>query len=197
MIAALRGRVADGESGGAVIDVGGVGYAVFCSARTLDALPAVGEPAALLVETHVREDRIHLYGFANAAERDWFRLLAKVQGAGPRMALAVLSALPPDALAAAIAAQDRGALRQVSGVGAKLAGRILAELRDKGGPIAAAPAANRPASAGGEASVAGEAISALINLGYGRGEAHAAIARAGDGDLESRIRRGLRELAAS
>ena len=199
MIASLSGRVAGSEADSTVIDVGGVGYLVQCSARTLAALPAPGEPAALLVETHVRDDGIYLYGFASAAERAWFRLLVKVQGVGARMALGVLSAFAPDDLDSAIAAGDRAALRRVSGVGPKVAARILSELKDKGAAIAPAAAASRRGAAA--AGAADEAVSALVNLGYARGEAHAAVARAAagkaDGDLAGLVRGGLRELAAN
>lgn len=202
MIAALKGRVAGSDGEGAVIDVGGVGYLVQCSARTRAALPAEGEAAELFVETHMRDDGILLYGFADRAERAWFRLLVKVQGVGARMALGVLSALGPDGLAAAIAAEDRAALRRASGVGPKAAGRILAELKDKGAGIDAPPPAAPPPRGDGEgggATVA-EAVSALVNLGYGRGEAHAAAARAAaragaDAGLAEVIRGGLAELA--
>ena len=201
MIASLSGRVAAAEPEAAVIDVGGVGYLVQCSSRTLSALPAPGEPAALLVETHVREDRIDLYGFASAAERARFRLLVKVQGVGARMALGVLSAFAPDELDAAVAAGDRAALRRAPGVGPKVAARILSELKDKGGPVAPAAAAQRGAPASAAERTAGEAVSALVNLGYARAEAHAAVARAAagsaDGDLAGLVRRGLRELAAN
>ena len=202
MIAALKGRVAGADGEGAVIDVGGVGYLVQCSARTRGALPADGEAVELFVETHMRDDGILLYGFADRAERAWFRLLVKVQGVGARMALGVLSALGPDGLAAAIAAEDRAALRQASGVGPKAAGRIVAELKDKGAGVDAPPSAAAPprgAGGGGAAAVA-EAVSALVNLGYGRGEAHAAAARAAaragaDAELAEVIRGGLAELA--
>ena len=199
MIASLSGRVAGSEADSTVIDVGGVGYLVQCSARTLAALPAPGEPAALLVETHVRDDGIYLYGFASAAERAWFRLLVKVQGVGARMALGVLSAFAPDDLDSAIAAGDRTALRRVSGVGPKVAARILSELKDKGAAIAPPAAASRRGAAAADA--ADEAVSALVNLGYARGEAHAAVARAAagkaGGDLAGLVRGGLRELAAN
>ena len=201
MIASLSGRVAAAEPEAAVIDVGGVGYLVQCSSRTLSALPAPGEPAALLVETHVREDRIDLYGFASAAERARFRLLVKVQGVGARMALGVLSAFAPDELDAAVAAGDRAALRRAPGVGPKTAARILSELKDKGGPAPPAAAAQRGAAANAAERTAGEAVSALVNLGYARGEAHAAVARvaagSADGDLAGLVRRGLRELAVN
>ena len=201
MIAWLGGRLMASDADGAVIDTGGVGYAVSCSSRTLDALPAAGEAAELFVETHVRDDAIHLYGFADRAERGWFRLLVTVQGVGARVALGILSALTPDDLAVAIAAQDREALRQVPGVGPKVAGRILSELRDKADapPFAAAdgagPWSGRAGAAPDGDEIAAEAVSALVNLGYGRGEAFAAIARAGKGDLAGRIRRGLKALS--
>lgn len=202
MIAALNGRLAAADAEGAVIDVGGVGYAVLCSARTLGAMPPIGERAELLVETHLRDDRIQLYGFIGAAERAWFRLLVKVQGVGARTALGVLSALAPAELATAIAAEDRAALRGVPGIGPKAAGRIVSELREHAETGAApgpAPAPRRGAAPDETASPAAEAVSALVNLGYTRAEAHAAVARAGAADgatLEGLIRRGLRELAA-
>lgn len=200
MIASLSGRIAAAEPDAAVIDVGGVGYLVQCSSRTLEALPAPGEPAALLVETHVREDRIDLYGFASAAERARFRLLVKVQGVGARMALGVLSAFAPDELDSAVAAGDRAALRRAPGVGPKTAARILSELKDKGGPVPSVAAAAQRGASPAERT-AGEAVSALVNLGYARGEAHAAVARAAagsaDGDLAGLVRRGLKELAAN
>lgn len=200
MIAALKGRVSGADGEGAVIDVGGVGYLVQCSARTRGALPADGEAVELFVETHMRDDGILLYGFADRAERAWFRLLVKVQGVGARMALGVLSALGPDGLAAAIAAEDRAALRQASGVGPKTAGRIVAELKDKGAGVDAPPSAAAPPRGAGGAATVAEAVSALVNLGYGRGEAHAAAARAAaragtDAELAEVIRRGLAELA--
>ncbi len=208
MIAHLRGRLesADGES--AVIDVGGVGYLVFCSARTLRGLPSAGEAAELRIETHVREDHIHLYGFVNEAERAWFSLLLTIQGVGARMALAVLSVLSPDEISSAIAAQDKAALRQVSGVGPKVAGRIVSELKDKAELSALAsvtplrPAARESDTTGETPAVTAEAVSALVNLGYGRGEAFSAVATAarelgaGD-DLPSLIRQGLKELSAA
>ncbi len=199
MIASLSGRRRAGEADSAVIDVGGIGYRVQCSTRTLEALPAPGEPTELLIETHMREDAIHLYGFADATERAWFRLLIKVQGVGARMALGILSALAPHDLATAIAAQDGAPLRRVSGIGPKVAGRIVGELKDHAGSMAQVTPLPRPAN-GGSAhdgdSVAAEAVSALINLGYGRSEAHAAVAGAGAGDLASLIRNGLKALSA-
>lgn len=182
-----------------VIDVGGVGYLVFCSTRTLATLPPAGG-ATLLIETQVREDAISLYGFSAAAERDWFRLLTTVQGVGAKVALGILSALSPDELIAAIARQDKGALTRAPGVGPKLAVRLATELRDK--------AAAMPGGGGGAvlAGIAlprghvGDALSALTNLGYRRAEAEAALARVvdergADADLDILIRGGLKALA--
>ena len=200
MIARLRGRLDAIDEGHAVIDVGGVGYLVACATRTLAALPRPGEPVDLLIETQVRDDSITLYGFPTAAERRWFRLLQTVQGVGARVALGILSVLGPDELARAVAAQDKAALARASGVGPRLAGRIASELKDRlselpgvaGGALPGAAAA----ALGGPAD---DAVSALINLGYGRGDAHAAVAKAaaalGAGaPIEALIRTGLREL---
>ena len=197
MIARLTGILCEVDEDFAVIDVGGVGYLVFCSARTLSRLPAVGESVQVEVETHVREDHIHLYGFIDAAERAWFRMLTTVQGVGARVGLAILSVLTADELVQAVAAQDKAAVARANGVGPKLAGRIVSELRDKVGGIALGVAAEiaPAANANGE-----EAISALVNLGYARGDAFNAIAKAGRqlGDaapLEALIRSGLKELS--
>src|SRR4051795_7802203 len=144
MIAKLAGLLDQIMPDGAVIDVGGVGYLVFCSTRTIGQLPAPGAAARLLVETHVREDHIHLYGFIDAVERDWFRLLTTVQGVGARLALALLSALSPDQLALAILSQDKATLARADGVGPRLAARIANELRDKVGGLAKARPAQGP-----------------------------------------------------
>ncbi len=212
MIAKLTGLVDSSGAGWAVVDVSGVGYLVHCSGRALAVLPAQGEPVSLFIETHVREDHIHLYGFPEVAERDWFRLLSTVQGVGARMALAVLSALAPADLIQAIAAQDKRALTRANGVGPKLAARIVTELKDKAGQFALGPAA---ALAGGAAANDGagggagdgapalseDAISALVNLGYQRGEAFGAVAQAtrtlgAEAALEAVIKAGLKELSA-
>ncbi len=175
MIAKLRGAVEAIEDGRCVLDVNGVGYLVFCSSRTLAALPNAGT-ATLLIETQVREDAIALYGFAASAERDWFRLLITVQGVGAKVALALLSALSADQLIAAIGTGDKAVLHKTPGVGPKLAIRIMTELRDKagvmpgGGGTAAITFAPRGA--------AGDALSALLNLGYRRAEAEGALAKA-------------------
>jgi holliday junction DNA helicase RuvA len=198
VIARLRGRLDTIGDDHAVIDVGGVGYQVVCSANTLAALPGAGEAADLHVETQLRAESITLYGFKDPAERAWFRLLQTVQGVGARVALAVLSILTPEQLARALAAQDRAALTRASGVGPRLAGRIMGELRDRlvDLPLPAAATAI-PGPPGGAAA---DAVSALINLGYGRSEAHAAIAKAAatlgeQAAVDALIRTGLQELA--
>jgi Holliday junction DNA helicase RuvA len=199
VIARLRGTLDTLGEDHAVIDVGGVGYLVACPTRTLAALPRPGEAIDLLIETQVRDDSITLYGFRSAAERSWFRLLQTVQGVGARVALAILSVLGPDELARAVAAQDRAALARASGVGPRLAGRIASELNGRltelPGPLGA-PAPGPAARFGGPAD---DAVSALVNLGYGRSEAHAAIARAAAAlgtaaPLDALIRSGLQEL---
>jgi Holliday junction DNA helicase RuvA len=205
MIAKLTGVVDSVGVDHAVIDVAGVGYLVQCSRRTLAVLPKIGASASILIETHVREDHIQLYGFLEREERDWFRLLLTVQGVGSKAALAILSVLAPDELVAAIAAGDRAALSRASGVGAKLAGRIAAELEEKvGGPAIGAPGA-RPGGGEGTAPGAAEpvtaAVSALVNLGYGQTESYGAVARAArrlgsDGGLDALIRSSLQELGA-
>jgi holliday junction DNA helicase RuvA len=195
MIGMLTGIVDQVSQDALVLDVNGVGYVVFASARTLGKLPGRGELMRLLIETHVREDHIHLYGFADEAERGWFRTLTTVQGVGARLAMAVLSALAPDALTTAILAQDSTALKRADGVGAKLAQRIVNELRDKVSGMTIGTAAPPPAS-----ESAAEAVSALVNLGYPRSEAYGAIAEAtrrlgATAPLDALIRSGLKELA--
>ncbi len=198
MIASLTGRIEALEDGRCVIDVNGVGYLVHASTRTLAALPAAPAVARVLVETQVREDAILLYGFADAAERDWFRLLTTVQGVGGRVALSVLSALTPGDLAAAIAAGDRASLTRAPGVGARLAVRLLTELRDKAAAIPAGPGFGPTLRRAPDA--AEDAISALVNLGYRRPEAQPVVARVverlGDAaSLDTVIRDSLKELA--
>ena len=200
MIASLSGIVEQTAADSVVVDVGGVGYLVFAASRTLGRLPARGEPVRLLIETHVREDHIHLYGFADEAERGWFRLLTTVQGVGAKTALAVLSALAPDALAAAVMAQDKAALTQAAGVGRKLAQRIVMELRDKLGAVAFGPSAAVDDGAAEGGAVAGDAVSALVNLGYPRTDAFAAVTAAaralgGEARLDALVKASLKELA--
>ena len=198
MIAKLTGKIEALEADRCVVDVNGVGYLVHASTRTLAALPA-GQVAGLLIETQVREDAIVLYGFFESAEREWFRLLTTVQGVGARVALNILSALSPRELIAAIHAGDRAALTRAVGGGAKLAVRLLTELREKAGamPSGFGFSPVLPPPAGG---VEADALSALVNLGYRRPEAQTAVARVlerlGDeASLDQVIRDGLKELA--
>ncbi len=201
MIAKLTGVVDSLSVDSVVLDVNGVGYLVSCSGRALGRLGA-GERAALLVETFVRDERIVLYGFADAGERGWFRLLTTIQGVGPKAALAILSVLDPESLTRAIAAQDRTALTRADGVGPKLALRIVNELKDKVGALAlgAAASAPGPAAKPAEGGALADAVSALVNLGYGRSEAYAAAVKAtremGDGAAVGElIRVALKELS--
>jgi holliday junction DNA helicase RuvA len=204
MIGKLKGVVDSLHEDHVILDVHGVGYVVACSTRTLQRLPRVGEAAVLAIETQVREDAIRLFGFLSDDERDWFRLLQNVQGVGSKVALAILSILPPDALTSAIMLQDKAAVSRAPGVGPKLAARIVAELKDKAGafgtvdPAAAQLAGEDSAPVGSTA--AQEAISALVNLGYGRPQAATAIAASlkalGEAaETPALIRRGLKELA--
>jgi len=200
MIAKLAGVIDQIGTEAAVIDVGVVGYLAFCSTRTISRLPAVGALASLLIETHVREDHIHLYGFLDAAERDWFRRLTTVQGVGARLALAILSAVAPEQLGPAIFSQDKAALMRADGVGARLAARIVNELHDKVGGAAAEATMSTTTAPGADAGPAADAVSALVNLGYGRSEAFGAVAvathRLGrSADTGALIRAGLQELA--
>ncbi|MCY4317683.1 MAG: Holliday junction branch migration protein RuvA [Alphaproteobacteria bacterium] len=195
MIGRLTGRIGLGDGEALIVDVAGVGYVVHASSRTAGRLQN-GQDATLLVETRVREDSIALYGFADAAERDWFRLLTGVQGVGGRVALALLSALSPDELATALLAEDRKALARAEGVGPRLAARIVNELKGK----VDMPAVSLSAPAVAGAAAGDELLSALVNLGYGRSEAlaAAAAARRGFGEeagFDDLVRASLRELA--
>lgn len=204
MIGKLRGLVDEIGDDHAILDVGGVGYVVHCGARTLASLPAPGESAALYVETVLRQDQLRLFGFTTRIEREWFLLLQTVQGIGARVALAVLSTLSPSELANAIALRDIAMISRAPGVGKKVAERIVTELKNK------APTwSNEPGSAIGMKRELGEglapsaisdAVSALVNLGYGRDQAANAVAAAltgagQDAPAATLIRLGLKELA--
>ncbi|MEA2776056.1 MAG: holliday junction helicase RuvA [Acetobacteraceae bacterium] len=198
MIAQLTGRVDALSDGTCIIDVGGVGYLVQASSRTLSALPQPPAAAKVLIETHVREDAIVLYGFAESTERDWFRLLTTVQGVGGRVALAILSAMSPRDLIGAIATGDKASLTRAQGVGPRLAIRLLTELKDKTGTMPTSTGVYyRPIAA---ATTADDALSALVNLGYRRPEAQQAVARVFErlgeaATLDALIRDSLRELS--
>ena len=200
MIASLTGVLETVAEDFAVVDVSGVGYLVFCSGRTLANLPQPGEPVRFVVETHVREDHINLYGFAEAVERDWFRLLTSVQGVGAKVALAILSAIGSEELIQAVAAQDKTVVSRANGVGPKLAGRIVLELKDKvGGLVPSGLSASvRGAPSSGDESE--DAISALVNLGFQRTDAFGAVVRAAEkigekAGVDDLIRVGLQELS--
>ena len=199
MIAKLTGVLDSCAEDWAIIDVGGVGYRVYCSGRTLGRLPGAGGQASLSIETHVREDHIHLYGFADTLERDWFRLLTTVQGIGAKVALGLLTVMSPDEIAAAIVAQDRAALTRAAGVGAKLAARVLVELKDRAAEVAVVRRVDFGAVGDDGAMV--DAVSALVNLGYRRVEAFGAVSEAarslgGDAPVETLVKAGLKELSA-
>ena len=196
MIAHLRGVLAAVGEDHAIVDVAGVGYLVIVAPSTLARLPRVGEAVELHTELHVREDGMTLFGFPDPADRAWFRLLQTVQGVGARVALSILGTLRPTELADAIAAGDRIMLARAAGVGARLAARIAAELKDRVGSL---PPAARP-EVMTLAGPADDALSALLHLGYGRAEAHAALARVqsrlgADAALDRLVREGLKELA--
>jgi len=204
MIGKLKGIVDSYGEDYVILDVQGVGYQVHCSARTLTMLPAPVEAATLSIDTYVREDQIKLFGFTSDQERGWFRLLQTVQGVGAKVALSVLSTLKVSELANAIAMRDKAAVSRSPGVGAKVAERIVTELKDKV-PVFADidPAAIHLAGALDDKRApkpVTDAVSALVNLGYGPPQAAAAIAaasrNAGDGaDVQTLIRQGLKELA--
>lgn len=198
MIGRLKGTLVElGEA--AIVDVGGVGYEVHMPVRELARL-AVGDAVTLVIETVVREDMIRLYGFCDAASRDWFRLLQGVQGVGAKVALGVLSVLPPDELGAAIIAGDRVAIARAPGVGKRVAERIATELRSKSPatPLTILPATATPPSPA-DAQLA-DAISALVNLGYDEASARHAVAsirsERPDAAAAELIRAGLKALAA-
>ena len=190
MIAKLTGQLDETGSDWAVIDVGGVGYLVHCSAKTLTALGETGETCTVFTDLQVSENDMRLLGFAEAGERDWFRLLTQVQGVGSKVALAILSALSTGELRDACAGGDAASVARAQGVGPKLAGRIVNELKDKAGALPGGGVAGGVAvSPAGGASA--DAVSALQNLGFKPAVAAQAVARAqeelgadaGEGDL--------------
>ena len=204
MIGKLKGVIDSYGEDNVILDVNGVGYLVHCSARTLQELPPAGQVATLSIETYVREDQIRLFGFMTDVEREWFRLLQTVQGVGAKVALAVLGTLKPADLASAIAMRDKAMVARTPGVGTKVAERIVTELKDKAPQFANVDPsvvslsgaiddrrAPRPVT---------DAISALVNLGYGQPQAAAAIAAASRSageraETAQLIRLGLKELA--
>ena len=203
MIGKLKGVVDSVDEETLILDVNGVGYLVSASARTLRALPSAGEPAELLIETHVREDAIRLYGFLTTAEREWFRLLQSVQGVGAKVALGILGALSAEALSTAVARQDKAMMARAPGVGPKLAARLVLELKDKAPAFAGANFAHSEPGferAPRLAKAAEDAVLALVGLGYAQAQAAAAVARISAqlgpaAETAALIRAGLKELA--
>lgn len=203
MIGKLKGTIEEIGEDYVLVDVHGVCYVAYCSARTLSRLGSVGEACILFIETYVREDQIRLFGFLTMLEREWFNILQTVQGVGAKVALALLSTLTPAELANAIALQDRAAVSRAPGVGPKVAMRIMTELKNKA-PAFAGEAANigfkQELGEGVAAAPVADAVSALTNLGYSRDQAANAIAAAmktagEDADSAKLIRFGLKELA--
>jgi Holliday junction DNA helicase RuvA len=205
VIGKLRGKVDSVRDDYLILDVGGVGYLVFASSRTLSVVEPVQGEVSLIIETHVREDHIHLYGFMNEAEREWFRLLTSVQGVGARVALAIMGAFSTEEIATIIGSQDKVMMTRAAGVGKKLAERIVIELKSKVAALPTSPVAGLDKPTGkalasaviAASSVRDEAVSALVNLGYTKVDAFAAVARAqqaGADALEDLIRQGLKEL---
>lgn len=204
MIGKLKGVVDEIADDHVILDVHGVGYVAFCSARTLGNLPSQGEAAILLIETYVREDVLRLYGFGTVLEREWFRLLQNVQGVGAKVALAVLGTLTPSELANAIALRDIAMVSRAPGVGKKVAERIVTELKNKAPAFAGEATANiglkQEIGEGVASTAVSDAVSALSNLGYSRDQAANAVAsalrEAGEDAASAKlIRLGLKELA--
>jgi holliday junction DNA helicase RuvA len=198
MIARLTGTLAESAADHAVIDVGGVGYLVQASARTLSVLGSVGGDVRVFTEMQVREDAMTLFAFGSAGERDWFRLLTGVQGVGGKVALAILSTLDPEELHRAVAGQDKAMVARANGVGPKLAERIVRELKDKVGGVALGVSGSAPRAVAGSASA--DAVSALSNLGFKPAEASVAVAAAeaelGEGaGLDALVRLALKKAA--
>lgn len=214
MFAKLTGQIDTISDGRLILDVNGVGYLIQASARTLGRIGTSGDKAGLLIETIVREDQISLFGFADHIEQQWFNLLCTVQGVGAKAALAILAVVDPEELPMVIAAQDKAMVSRADGIGAKLATRIVTELKDKAGKMMTGQGALSAVSASGTSNAAAklnksplvaansDAVSALVNLGYGRAEAFSAVTSAsrnlGEGaeDVQNLIRESLKELSA-
>lgn len=208
MIGKLSGIIDSFGSDYILLDVGGVGYLVHCSPRTLQQSGQKGDPVSLLIDTHVREDAISLYGFKDALEQQWFRLLTSVQGVGARVGMAILGACPPERLGFAIISGDKAAVQAADGVGPKLAMRIVTELKDKAGKIDLSASVPKKEGADGKSAGAAietidnDAVSALVNLGYAKSDAYQAVlaakTKAGNDNaaLGEIIRLALKELSA-
>lgn len=211
MIAKLKGVIDHIDLNYLILDVNGVGYSIFASSQTLRKIGRAGDSISLLIETHVREDHIHLYGFADAQEKEWFQILGRVQGVGTKVALAILSVATPKDLILGIASGDKSIVKQADGVGPKLATRIITELKDKVGNMSLeATSVSLPSSgvantdaiarASDDDLMLHDAISALVNLGYQQSDAYRAVndARKENAatDLSALITQSLKKLSA-
>lgn len=211
MIGKLSGIIDSFGENHLLLNVNGVGYLVHASSRTLSRIGQEGDPTSLLIETIIREDAFLLYGFAEKAEQEWFKLLTSVQGVGAKAGLAILAVCPVDRLATIIAAQDKAAIQQADGVGPKLALRVITELKDKAGKIdLSTKSVDSPVGVSVDKSETpqdetltnafdNDAVSALVNLGYGRADAYTAVLKAKDkanDNLQDLIRAALKELSA-
>ena len=198
MIGKLTGILDGVGEDGLILDVHGVGYRVSCSVRTLAHLARTGEKLSLLIETHVREDEIRLFGFESEAERQWFKALQSVQGVGAKVALGILSTLAPSDLARAVTFGDKAMMARAQGVGPKLAQRIVTELKDRA-PAGGVVIEGGKAAASAEDGAMQDALSALVNLGYGQSDAARALAvvseKGAAQEVASLVRAGLKELA--
>lgn len=206
MIAKLTGILDSTAQNFLILDVGGVGYQVFASPRTLSRVGTSGDQLSLFIDTQIREDAFNLFGFLEVAEQEWFRLLVSVQGVGAKAAMAILGVNPPDQLGFAIASGDKAALTRAEGVGPKLAARILTELKDKASKIDLQPRKLDPSALeegkdGDESSLDSDAVSALVNLGYSRSDAYRAVLNAkkksnDNSKVDNIIKLALKELAS-
>ena len=201
MIGKLTGRLDSISDNGAIIDVGGVGYSVFTSSRTMSQLGSIGEVVTVLVETHVREDHIHLYAFYSDDEKRWFQTLQTVQGVGSKAALAILSALTSEDIMNSLLSEDKTMFVRADGVGQKLATRIVSELKDKVDGFFAGKVDNIETAAIQDNSLIVDAISAMVNLGFSRFEAQKAVSKASNykaniETLDKLIAATLKELAS-
>jgi len=206
MFAKLTGIIDTITQGSLILDVNGVGYLIQASSRTLSRIGGQDDPASLLIETVIREDAFTLFGFADKAEQEWFKLLTSVQGVGAKAGLAILSVSTPDKIALALAAQDKAPIQAADGVGPKLAARILTELKDKAANIELSPVPQSVSYSDiasdqleTEGSIDHDAISALVNLGYQRSDAFTAVTKAkaqANDNLQDLIRLALKELSA-
>ena len=201
MIGKLTGRLDSISDNGAIIDVGGVGYSVFTSSRTMSQLGSIGEVVTVLVETHVREDHIHLYAFYSDDEKRWFLTLQTVQGVGSKAALAILSALTSEDIMNSLLSEDKTMFVRADGVGQKLATRSVSELKDKVDGFFAGNVNNIETTISKDNSLIADAISAMVNLGFSRFEAQKAVSKASNykaniETLDKLIAATLKELAS-